>query len=450
MEIIRNLNDDLTATISIEVDKSDVAADVEKTLREYRRKANIPGFRPGNVPMGLMKKIYGNAVLIDELNKFVSKSLMDYLQNEKLDIIGDPLPSEKQEQIEVQTQDKYIFLFDVALKPDFEIKLSKRDKINKYSILIDDTLIDSTKSSYLRSYGEFIKVNKSNENSTLTVSLIQLNKDGEVLENGISVEKTSILISSIKDENIKKSLIGIEENTVIDIDIEKAFDGNKTEIATLLNKKKENIENELSLIFRMTVTEIKDFVNAELNQEFFDKAFGQGVVNSEEEFIDKIKADIIENYRPNIEYKLLADVKEKLISKTDIKLPEEFLKRWVKTINKELTDEQIENEFGHFVEEMKWSLIRNKIIEDNEIKVSQEEIRQEAANSLIQRFKMYGINDIPEVYLNKYIDEVLKKSDELEKILDSAYNKKVVEWVIEQVRVEDREITTEEFYELFK
>lgn len=449
MEIKKNLNEDLTATIEIQVAKSDIEETVEKKLREYRRKANVPGFRPGNVPFGLIKKMYGNSVLIDELNHFVGESLMKFIEDEKMDIIGDPLPSDKQEQIDITTQENFTFLFDVAPKPEFEIKLSKRDKINKYDILVDDKMLESTINSYRRSFGEFVKVEKSGENSNLSVSAVQLNEQSEINPDGISVEKTSVLISNIKDEVIKKNLIGVEENTIVDIDIEKAFENNKSEIAAFLHQKKEDIEG-IYPVFRLTILEIKDFVEAELNQELYDKIFGEGVITSEEEFKNKIREQIKENFKQNLDYKLLIDIKEKFLSKTEIQLPEEFLKKWVKTINKELTEEQIESEFHHFLDDLRWSLIKGKIAKENEIKVEPDDLFAEAANLIKNQFRMYGLNDVPEEYLTKYANDILKNKDEVEKLYQQILERKVVEFVSDQIKLELKEITQEEFYDLFK
>lgn len=448
MEVVKNQIDELNATITVNVKNSDVAENVEKTLKEYRRKAVVPGFRPGNVPAGLIKKMYGNAIIADELNKLVSQSLSDYLVSEKLNILGDPLPNEAQEQIDWGKEQDYSFIFDVAMAPEFEVKVSKRDKVNKYSIKVDQEMTDRYINGYKQRFGKFEECEKSLEESLLSVELIQIEKKGDVIEGGISVEEASISIKMVKDAKIKKSFVGISAGTIVDFDIKKAFE-NETEIASLLKVTKEEVEA-MTPDFRMTVKTVKEYKEAEMNQEFFDKCFGENAVTTEEEFKNRVVEEIKASFSRETRFKLLLDIKDKLIKKAEFNLPEEFLKRWLKVSNKDITDEQIEAEFSHFIEDLKWTLIKSKIAKENELKVTEDDLVNAAKQQLIAQFSQYGMSYIPDEYLVKYANEMLQKEGEANKLYEQEIEEKVIDFVAEAVKLEEKEVSMEEFNELFK
>lgn len=448
MEVVKNQIDELNATLTIDVKNSDIAESVEKTLKDYRRKAVVPGFRPGNVPSGLIKKMYGNAIIADELNKLVSKSLSDYLVEEKLNILGDPLPSDTQEMIDWGKQDSYSFIFDIALAPEFEIKLSKKDKVNKYAIKVDDEMVNNYITGYRQRFGKFDECEKSLETSMLSVELIQIDAKGEVIDGGIHVEEASIAIKSTKDSKIKKSFIGISAGAILDVNLKKAFP-NDTELSSLLKITKEEAEK-MSPDFRIIVKTVKEYIDAEMNQEFFDKCFGENAVKNEEEFNNRVAEDIRASFIRETRFKLMLDIKEKLLAKADFNLPEEFLKRWLKVSNKDITDEQIENEFGHFIDDLKWSLIKSKIAKENELKVSEEDLVKAAKQQLLAQFSQYGMSYIPDEYLTKYANEMLQKEGEANKLYEQEIEEKVVDFVAEAVKLEEKEVSMDEFNGLFK
>lgn len=448
MEVVKNQIDELNATLTINVANSDITENVEKTLKDYRRKAVIPGFRPGNVPTGLIKKMYGNAVIADELNKLVSKSLSEFLIEQKLNILGDPLPNESQEQIDWGKQDNYNFVFDIALAPEFEIKLSKKDKVNKYSIKVDDEMINTYVNSYKQRFGMFVDIKKSTESSMLNVELNQIDVNGNIIEDGIAVQDASLSIKIVSDEKIKKSFIGLTSGTVLDIDLKKAFP-NDTEISALLKIKKEEVEA-INPNFRISVIAVKEYKEAELNQEFFDKCFGDNAVKNEEEFNKRVIEDITASFSRETKYKLMLDIKEKLSKKAEFSLPEAFLKRWLKVSNKDITDEQIELEFDHFMEDLKWTLIKSKIAKENELKVSEEDLLKAAKQQLLAQFSQYGMSYIPDEYLVKYATEMLQKEEEANKLYEQEIEEKVVEFVAEAIKLDEKEVSMEDFNNLFK
>lgn len=448
MEVVKNQIDDLNATLTVNVKNEDIAANVDKTLRDYRRKAVIPGFRPGNVPMGMIKKMYGNAIIAEELNRSVSQAISDFIVNEKINILGEPLPSEEQQQIDFGSQESYDFSFDIALIPEFEIKLTKRDKVNKYSIKVDDEMIEKYISGFRKQFGSFVEAEQSDEDSMLGVELIQIDDKGNEIEDGIKVDDASISVKVVKDDDIRKSFIGISEGTMIDFDIKKAFP-NDAEISSILKIKKEEVE-ELNPNFRLVVKTIKSFKEADIDQEFFDKCFGENVVKNEEELRARIIEDIKASFVRETKYKLQLDIRDKIIKKLDLNLPEEFLKRWLKATNKDITDEQIEAEFPRFIEDLKWTLIKSKIAKENEIKVSQEELINAAKQYLIAQFSQYGMSYIPDEYLNRYATEILQKEDEANKLYEQEVEEKVVDFIADSIKTEDIEVTVDEFQKLFK
>ena len=447
MEVVKNQIDELNATLTVNVANSDVEENVEKTLKEYRRKANVPGFRPGNVPIGLIKKMYGTAVRVDELNKTVSKAITDYITENKLNILGDPLPSESQEQIDLEKNDSFSFIFDIALAPEFEVKLSKEDKLTKYLINIDDKMLEDGVEQNKQRFGGFENIEKSTEESMLTVDMTELTPEGELKENGLELFDSSISLKVIKDENIKKELVGLEINTIKDIDLKLAYP-NDTELSSLLGVSKEDLDK-LSNLFRITIKLIKEYRAAELNQELFDKVFGENAVSSEAEFVEKIKEEMQSAYLRETKYKLFLDAKEAVIKKTNMTLPEAFLERWIKVSNKELTEEQIKNEFPRFIEDLKWTLIKTNIAKTNEFKVNDEDLENAAKEQLRAQFVQYGMSNIPEDILDKYAKESLQNKEELNKFYERAIEDKVVDFIIDEFELEEKEISLDEFYKLF-
>ncbi|HOR60528.1 MAG TPA: trigger factor family protein, partial [Bacteroidales bacterium] len=282
MEVVLNQIDELNATLTVNVADSDIEERVEKTLKDYRRKANVPGFRPGNVPFGLIKKMYGQAVRVEELNKTVSNAINDYIVENKLNILGDPLLNESQKQIDLENKE-FSFVFDIALAPEFEVKLSKKDKLTKYVITVDDEMVNSEIERYKQRMGEVADIKKSTEKSILKVDMIELTENGEVKENGLELVDSSISVNVIKDEKIKKELVGIEADTIKDIDIKLAYP-NETELSSLLGIAKEELEN-TSNLFRITVKLVREYQAGELNQKLFDAVYGENEVKSEEEFV---------------------------------------------------------------------------------------------------------------------------------------------------------------------
>ena len=446
MEVVLNQIDELNATLTVNVADSDIEERVEKTLKDYRRKANVPGFRPGNVPFGLIKKMYGQAVRVEELNKTVSNAINDYIVENKLNVIGDPLPNESQKQIDLENKE-FSFVFDIALAPEFEVKLSKKDKLTKYVITVDDEMVNSEIERYKQRMGEVADIKKSTEKSILKVDMIELTENGEVKENGLELVDSSISVNVIKDEKIKKELVGIEADTIKDIDIKLAYP-NETELSSLLGIAKEELEN-TSNLFRITVKLVREYKAGELNQKLFDAVYGENEVKSEEEFVARVKEDLIATHSRDTDYKLSLDAKDKVVKKTEVALPEAFLERWLKASNKELKEEELKNEFPRFLEHLKWTLIKTNIAKANELKVNNEDLLEVAKERIREQVAQYGIMNIPEDILEKHAKESLEDKELVNKLYEQALEEKVIDFIKEAVKVEEKEISLEDFYKLF-
>lgn len=449
MNITRENIDDLNAVLKIEIRKPDYEDKVETVLKDYRKKATIKGFRPGMVPIGLVKKMHGKAVQIDEINKIVTETIQKYITDEKLEILGDPIPkADDQEKIDFDTQEDFTFSFELGLAPVIELKLSKKNKVNLHEIIIDEKMKSDYLDNYTRRYGELRKADLTEDKDVIKGKIEAVDKNGDVIPEGPSVEDTSLGIDIIKDKKIKKQFIGKSQNDSIDFDLKKAFP-NDTEVAGILHKKKEEVA-ELEGNFRFTINEISRFHPAELGKELFDRVYGEGVVNSEAEFMKKIEDEIAINLKRESDFKLMMDIKNLAIEKTDFHIPEEFLKRWLLKVNEKTTQEQIEKEFGSFRKDLKWQLIRNKVARDNEVKITEEELLKEAENITRYQFRQYGLFYATDEQISNYAKETLKRKDDAKKIADKILEEKVILLMKELVKIENESVTVEEFNKLFE
>ena len=449
MNITKENIDDLNAVLKVKIEKTDYEDKVETVLKDYRKKATIKGFRPGMVPIGLVKKMYGRAVQIDEINKVVTENIQKYIADEKLEILGDPLPkADEQDKIDFETQQDFTFSFELGLTPVFELKLSKKNKVNQYDIIVDEKMRNQYLENYTRRYGELKKAEQIEEKDVVKGRIEAIDENGNVIPEGPSVEETSLGIDIIKDKKIKKEFIGKNIHDTIDFDLKKAFP-NDTEIAGILHKKKEEVAA-LGENYRFTVNDISRFYPAELGKELFDRIFGEGVINSEEEFMKKIEEEIIANLKRESDFKLMMDIKNLTMEKTYFQLPEEFLKKWLLRVNEKSTAEQIEKEFDSFKKDLKWQLIRNKVARDNDVKISEEELLKEAENITRHQFQQYGLFYATDEQITNYAKETLKRDEDAKRIADKILDEKVILLIKELIKLENKSVTTEEFNKLFE
>lgn len=449
MNITKENIDDLNAVLRIQVDKTDYEENVEKVLKDYRKKANIKGFRPGMVPIGLVRKMYGRAVQIDEINKLVTENVQKYLTDEKIEILGDPLPKmDENDKIDFETQESFTFSFDLGLAPSIEIKLNKKNKVSYYEIAADEKMKNDYLENYTRRYGHFHNADTSEEKDMLKGRIEVLDEDGNPKEGGLFADDTTLGIDIIKDKKIKKHFIGKAPGDAIDFDLRKAFP-NDLEIAGLLKLKKEE-GAAIDGNFRFTIREISRFHAAEIGQELFDRIYGEGIVTSEEEFRKRLEDEITTNLKQESDYKLSLDLKKIALDKVDFQLPEEFLKRWLLKVNEKTTKEQIEQEFDSFRKDLKWQLVRNSIARLNEIKISEEELLKEAENVTRYQFRQYGLYQATDEQVTNYAKETIKREEDAKKIADKILEEKVIALIKDMVKLETKAVTVEEFNKLFE
>ena len=449
MNITRENIDDLNAVLKVNIGRTDYEDKVETVLKDYRKKASIKGFRPGMVPIGLIKKMYGRAVQIDEINKLVTDNIQKYLADEKLEILGDPIPkADEKEIIDFDTREDFTFSFEVGLTPPVELNLSKKNKVNQYEIIIDEKMKNDYLDNYTRRYGELAKAEQTEEKDVIKGKIEAIDSNGIVVPDGPAVEETSLGIDIIKDQKIKNDFIGKNIGDSIDFDLKKAYPNN-TEVAGILHKKKEEIES-LDGNYRFTITEISRFHPAKLGKELYDKIFGEGVVNTEAEFLKKIEEEITVNLKRESDFRLMMDVKNLAMEKTDFQLPEEFLKRWLLRVNEKTTVEQIDKEFESFRKDLKWQLIRNKVARDNEVKISEEELQRESENITRYQFQQYGLFYATDEQIAKYAMETLKREEDAKRIADKILEEKVIILMKDLVKLDNKDITVEEFNKLFE
>ena len=450
MDITRENINELNTVLKIKIQKNDYYTKVEDILRDYKKKLKMDGFRPGKVPFGLVKKLYYKPVLVEEVNKIISESLLKYISDEKLRILGDPLPSEKKsDPIDWDTQTDFEFSFDIGLAPEFEVNLSKRDKIPYYSIKTDKKMTESYVEGYTKRFGSYLETDQIETGEEVLTGDIKQVVDNTSDKQGIHTEKANFSLGVMKEEKIKNKFMGAKKGDSIFFDLKKAFP-NDSEIAGILKIDKEKIP-EVMGDFEFTVNEISVFVNAKLNQELYDKIFGKDKIKSEEEFFTEIEKEIQTNLDKESDMRFTLDTKEKLVRKLDLKLPDEFMNRWlIKTNEGKFTKEEIEKDFDHFKEDLMWQLIKEEVVKEQKLEINEEEILSYAKEVTLKQFMQYGLANVPDDQLEHYAKELLGKDDERKKLTDKLYEDKIVNYVKNTVKIEEKKISADEFNKLYE
>lgn len=450
MNITRKTIDELNGIIRINIEKDDYQAKVEDVLKDYRKKATMPGFRSGKVPAGLVKKMYGKAALVDEVNNLLTKELSKYLVDEKLNILGEPLPNEdQQKEIDWDNDENFEFIFDIGLAPEVKITLDKRSKYTQYKIKVTEAMIEDQMKAYQSRFGQNKDVDTVEETSTLRGNIVELDQNNEPKTDGLKADMALISIDVIKDEEIKKLFVGKKIDDEVIFDLKKAYP-NDTEIAYLLNIEKENaaaVEGN----FKVEIKEIHKFEPAEVNKELFKNVYGDDTeITTKKAFKEQIVEEIHESLKPSIDYKFSIDARKNLIEKTQVDFPVDFLKRWLKAANKDITDEQIEKEFDYFLEDLKWQIIKEDIIKSNELKVEHEEVVELAKDVAKAQFRQYGMFNVPDEHLDGFVQQMLTKKEDQERLYSKKMEDKIMDVIKEKVNVEESEISKDEFEKMFE
>jgi len=449
MNIVKKDIDQNNATLTLSIVKSDYAEKVEKTLRDYRKKANIPGFRPGMVPVGLIKKMYGKAIVAEDINKIISEELYAYIHEHKINMLGEPLPNETEQQpIDFDNSEDFEFIFDLGIAPEFEVELSKKDKVKAYSIAVNDEMINNQIVSYASRYGKYVQEETVAEKDMVKGEVLEL-IDGKINENGHKISDAVLTPSYIKDEALKVKFIGAAKGDVIVFNPQTAFE-NEAEISSLLKISKDQAKD-ITSDFQIKIEGITRYYDAEINQELFNKVYGEGVITTEEEFRTKIKEGILETLSSDSDYKFGQDAREMLIAKFDhLTFPDTFLKRWLLATNDNLTKETLEEDFPKMIADLKWQLIKDKLAKANDVKVEIEDVNAYARKIASTQFAQYGIVGMDDDILDNYAKEVLKKEETVKGIVERVAENKVFEIVKNSVKLDTKEVTIEEFNKMFE
>ena len=442
---------EVNALLTLSLVKADYEENVNKALKDFRKKAQMPGFRPGQVPMGLLKKRFGTEITAEEVNKILGKELTKYIHDEKINVLGEPLPNEeKTPAIDFDTQEDFTFVFDVALAPEFDAKVSDKDELDYYDITVDDAMVDKQVQVYAQRAGEYSKVDSYEERDMVKGILTQLGEDGQPVEGGLQKEDAVMLPGYMKNDEEKAKFNGLKVNDVIVINLAKAYDNNDVEVSSLLGITKEQAA-EAKSDFSYQVTEITRFVPAEVNQELFDKILGEGKVNGEEEFRASIAESMKQDFAADSEFKFARDLRAYLTKRIGtLQYPEEMLKRIMKLNNKDKDDEYIERNFKPSLDELTWHLIKEQLCDQLEVKIQQEDVLETAKMATRMQFAQYGMTNVPDQYLEQYAQEMLKKGDQVNQLVERCIDNKLMAALKNVVTLDHEAISLEDFGKLFE
>ncbi|MFA0960862.1 trigger factor [Roseivirga sp. BDSF3-8] len=437
MDINLNKKSNTEATLDVVLKEEDYKPQVEAKLKEYSKKMNLKGFRPGKVPVQVVRRMYGQSVLVEEVNNILNKAVTDYIRENEVKVIGEPLPDlEKAKSIDWENDTEFSFTYEVGLADDFEYDLSENQEVTRYSIKVDDATIDETIDNLRQQYGKMTNPEKSEESDLLYGELIE--KDGEF--------NTNTLLNISKAEMKEQGkFIGVSKDDVIEFDLRKAFKSDE-DVAALTNKQDDEV-SDLKGTFTFQVENINRTEPADLDQEFFDKILGPGTAVTEQEFKEKVKEILESNYSKETEGYLEYKIREKMVDSTEMELPKDFLKKWLLATNEgKITEEDIDKDFDLYVKDLKWTLIRNKIADDYEVKVEHEDVMEKAKDMIRQQLGGMA-NPAMEANMDAFADNYLKGEDgqNYMRVFNEARTEKVFELIKEKVKINEKDVTAEEF-----
>lgn len=437
--------DKINALLTITVEEDDYKNDVEKTLKDYRRKANVPGFRPGQAPMGMIKRQFGASVKMDAINKIVGNEIQKYIADNKVQMLGEPLASEKQEPQDLEKAGPYTFMFDIAVAPEFDVELSDKDTIDYYSIDVDDELVNRQVEMFASRTGKYEDAETYAEGDMLKGDLRELDENGNTKEGGLTVEAAVLMPNYIKADDQKKLFDGAKAGDIITFNPRKAYPEGDTEISALLKIKKEEVAEHTG-DFSYQITQIQRFQNHAVDQELFDQTFGEGVVKSEEEFRQKIGEGLKVQLGRDSDYKFLLDVRKYVEDKVgQLTYPDALLKRIMLQNNKDKGQEFVDKNYEASLKELSWSLMRSKLSEKAGVKVNDDDVKNAARETARVQFAQYGMSNVPEEYVDNYANELLKKQETVQNFVDRAVDVKLAEAIKNVVKLNEKHISLDDF-----
>ena len=444
--------DKVNGLMTITLETADYQPEVEKTLKDYRKRANIPGFRPGQAPIGMIKRQFGTSIKVDVVNKMLGEKLYEYVRENKIQMLGEPLPSDQQEQLDFEGEQPLVFKFDIAVAPQFEAKISGKDKVEYYNITVDDKLIDQQVEMYQSRAGHYEKVENFDGElrDMLKGDLRELDEKGNVKEGGIEVSDAVLMPQYIKVEDQKKLFDGAKLGDIITWNPRKAYPESDVEVSSLLKIQKDEVKNHEG-DFTYQITEISRFTKAEINKDLFNQTFGEGTVKNEKEFRQKIADQIAAQFKSDSDYKFLLDVRkhmEKKIGK--LEFPEALLKRVMLNNNKDKGADFVEKNFDASIKELAWHLIKEQLVAAQGIKIEDADLKETAKEAARAQFAQYGMANVPEEYLDNYAQEMLKKRENVDGLVDRAVDVKLTAALKSVVKLDEKAISLEDFQKMLQ
>tara|TARA_X000001036_G_scaffold423639_1_gene447792 strand:- start:3 stop:1358 length:1356 start_codon:yes stop_codon:yes gene_type:complete len=446
MKITQSKSKDLTATISIQVKSTDYQEKVDDVLKEYRRTAQIPGFRKGKTPMGIINKKYKKSVVAEQVNKLIQDELYKYITSEKVRVLGSPMPLGKEE-IDWESNNDFIFDYEIGIAPDFDVTITTKDKLNYFKIQADTKIVDSYCIDIAKKYGKMTNPDISVEGDLVFCSINQLDVEGNLMNQGIKNDAT-VSMQHISDKKIRKKFIGLKINDVVTVNVKKAF-ANQADLAAMLNVDTSVIHNLSSEEFQFTVKNVNRLEPAELNTDLFDKVYGKGNVNGVKKFKEKIKSEIENQFLIESDRMLKNDVVTYFIDKLILDMPHDFLKRWLlKTSEQPITMEVLEKEYDMYSKSLQWQLIENKILENYKIKVTEEDVLEHAKKLIGIQMKQYGQAEGDDSQLTDIANNILKNDKERKKIYDQLFDERTLAVYKEKFKLKEKSISYDDFVKL--
>lgn len=438
----------VSGLMTITVEEADYQEKVRKTLNEYRRKANIPGFRPGQAPLSLIKRQAGAQVKVDVINLLVGEKLYEYIKENKINMLGEPMPHLGQEPVDLDAPAPYTLQFDIAVAPELDLKLDKRNKIVYYNIKADDKMIDQQIDAFASRGGSYEKVDAYEDNDMLKGDLRELNADGSTKEDGITVADAVMMPAYIKVEEQKAVFNGAKAGDIITFNPKKAYPESTVELSSLLKISKEEAEN-VTADFSYQITEITRYKKHDINQELFDQVFGEGTVTDEAAFRTKVAEDLQKQLDTNADYRFLSDVRKYVENKLgDVKYADDIMKRIMLANNKDKDQEYVDKNYEASIKELTWHLAKNILLEQCAVKIDDADVKAVAKEMTRMQFAQYGMTNIPEEYLDNYAEEMLKKPEQADQFVSQAADRKLMAALKDVVTLDNKEISFEEFSKL--
>ena len=443
--------DKINGLLTLVVEEEDYKNDVEKTLKDYRKKANVPGFRPGQAPMGMIKRQFGASVKMEAINKLVGQEIYKYVQDNNIQMLGEPLPSEKQEPADLENGTSFTFMFDIAVAPEFKVTLNGRDKVDYYNITVDDKILDQQIDMYAQRAGSYEKAEVYQENDMLKGDLRELDENGNTKEGGITVEAAVMMPSYIKVEEQKNLFNEAKVGDIITFNPKKAYPDNDTEVAQLLKIERDSVKD-LESEFSYQITEIQRFKKHEVNEELFKLALGEDTdVKDEAAFRAKIAEGLQAQLVGDSDYKFLLDVRahcEKKVGK--LEFPDALLKRIMLANNKDKGEDFVEKNYEESIKQLKWHLIKEQLVKAQNIKIEDADVKAAAVEMARMQFAQYGMTNVPDEYVENYANELLKKREAVDNFVERAIDIKLAAALKAAVTLNEKEVTLEEFNEMMK